>query len=407
VAYFYDHDVGNYYYALGHPMKPHRMRMVHELLIAYGVHEKLQVLQPPRATERDLTRFHSDEYIEFLRRITPETAQKQLDQLQRFGLFEDSPCFDDIYRFCQISAGGSLAGAARLNRGFCDVAINWSGGLHHAKKSEASGFCYVNDCVLAILELLKHHARVLYCDIDVHHGDGVEEAFYTTNRVMTCSFHKFGNFFPGTGDVRDIGYGPGRHYALNFPLQDGIDDVCYREIFAPIMSRVMEWYQPTAVVLQCGADSLSGDRLGCFNLSLDGHAQCVRFFQRYGVQLMLLGGGGYTIRNVARCWAYETALAAGVVLDDMIPYNPYYEYYGPDFRLRIRPSNMENLNTPSYLHRMMVQLLESLRSLPHTPSVPFHSVPADVISDPLLRKFSAPVPLSDDEHSVCSSDWDD
>jgi histone deacetylase 1/2 len=83
VAYFYDHDVGNYYYALGHPMKPHRMRMVHELLIAYGVHEKLQVLQPPRATERDLTRFHSDEYIEFLRRITPETAQKQLDQLQR------------------------------------------------------------------------------------------------------------------------------------------------------------------------------------------------------------------------------------------------------------------------------------------------------------------------------------
>jgi acetoin utilization deacetylase AcuC-like enzyme len=83
VAYFYDHDVGDFYYALGHPMKPHRMRMVHELLIAYGVHERLQVLQPPRATERDLTRFHSDDYIEFLKRITPETAQGQMDQLQR------------------------------------------------------------------------------------------------------------------------------------------------------------------------------------------------------------------------------------------------------------------------------------------------------------------------------------
>ena len=91
----------------------------------------------------------------------------------------------------------------RLNEGTSDVVINWAGGLHHAKKSEASGFCYINDCVLAILELLKHHQRVLYIDIDIHHGDGVEEAFYTTNRVMTASFHKFGEYFPGTGDVKD------------------------------------------------------------------------------------------------------------------------------------------------------------------------------------------------------------
>jgi acetoin utilization deacetylase AcuC-like enzyme len=90
----------------------------------------------------------------------------------------------------------------RLNHGLCDIAINWAGGLHHAKKAEASGFCYVNDIVLAILELLKYHARVLYIDIDIHHGDGVEEAFYTTDRVMTVSFHKFGDFFPGTGDLK-------------------------------------------------------------------------------------------------------------------------------------------------------------------------------------------------------------
>ena len=83
-----------------------------------------------------------------------------------------------------------------------DIAINWAGGLHHAKKSEASGFCYVNDIVLAILELLKYHQRVLYIDIDIHHGDGVEEAFYTTDRVMTVSFHKYGEYFPGTGDLR-------------------------------------------------------------------------------------------------------------------------------------------------------------------------------------------------------------
>jgi len=100
---------------------------------------------------------------------------------------------------------------------------------------------------------------VLYIDIDIHHGDGVEEAFYTTDRVMTVSFHKFGEYFPGTGDVKDMGAGPGKGYSLNFPLKDGIDDESYRNIFRPIMSMVMEVYQPQAVVLQCGCDSLGGN----------------------------------------------------------------------------------------------------------------------------------------------------
>lgn len=105
------------------------------------------------------------------------------------------------YHSCP-SLGSIVEGAARLNNGSCDIAINWAGGLHHAKKTEASGFCYVNDIVLAILELLRYHPRVLYIDIDIHHGDGVEEAFYTTDRVMTVSFHKHGEYFPGTGEVR-------------------------------------------------------------------------------------------------------------------------------------------------------------------------------------------------------------
>ena len=95
-----------------------------------------------------------------------------------------------------------MGGAYKLNRQTADICINWAGGLHHAKKSEASGFCYINDIVLCILELLKYHPRVVYIDIDIHHGDGVEEAFYTTNRVMTVSFHKFGEYFPGTGHIK-------------------------------------------------------------------------------------------------------------------------------------------------------------------------------------------------------------
>ncbi len=110
--------------------------------------------------------------------------------LQRFNVGEDCPVFDGLFEYCQLYTSGSVGGAIRLNEGLNDIVINWGGGLHHAKKSEASGFCYVNDCVLAIIELLNIHPRVLYIDIDIHHGDGVEEAFYTTNRVMTCSFHK-------------------------------------------------------------------------------------------------------------------------------------------------------------------------------------------------------------------------
>lgn len=375
VGYYYDPDVGNFYYAQGHPMKPHRIRMTHNLLLSYGILESMDILSANRASERDMTRFHSDEYINFLKIITPETAPDHHTMLSRFNVLEDCPVFDGLWQYCQIAAGASISGAQRLNNGESSVAINWSGGLHHAKKAEASGFCYINDCVLAILELLTVHPRVLYVDIDIHHGDGVEEAFYTTDRVMTASFHKFGDYFPGTGHVHDVGIGRGKHYSANFPLRDGINDESYRSIFVPVMTKIMQWYQPGAVVLQCGADSLTGDRLGCFNLSLKGHAQCVEFFKNYDVPLLMLGGGGYTIRNVARCWAYETSCVVGEPISDKLPFNDNFEFYGPEFRLHIVPSNMENHNSPEELHDTTRKIMENLRNLPHAPSAPFMDGP--------------------------------
>lgn len=376
VSYFHHPGVGKFHYALGHLMKPFRIEMTHNLLVAYGLFDKMNVLPIPSCPEQELNRFHSKDYVQFLKSVTLDNLDHHLNKLPRFKINSDCPIFDGLWEFCQISAGGSLAGAAHLNEGRSSIAINWAGGHHHAKKSEASGFCYVNDCVLAILELLRVHARVLYVDIDVHHGDGVERAFYTTDRVMTASFHKFGNsFFPQTGDCKDIGSGRGKHYSVNFPLHDGIDDDNYREIFIPVMSHVMNWYQPGAVVLQCGADSLSGDRLGTFNLSLFGHGQCVDFFKGYDVPLLILGGGGYTVRNVARCWAYETSRAVGETLSDTIPANENYEYYGPDFRLHISPSNRENQNSADELQKTTEKIFESLREIPHAPSTPFLNTP--------------------------------
>ena len=233
----------------------------------------------------------------------------------------------------------------------------------------------MSDIVLGIIELLRYKQRVLYIDIDVHHGDGVEEAFYTTDRVMTVSFHKYGEYFPGTGELRDIGVGAGRNYSVNFPLRDGITDETYKNIFEPVIEAVMTYYQPEAIVLQCGGDSLSGDRLGCFNLSMAGHANCVKYVKSYGVPVIVLGGGGYTMRNVARTWAYETGELVGQKMSKQLPFNDYYEYFAPDYELDVRPSNMENANSHDYLHKIKSTVVDNIRRTGKPSTEAFATIP--------------------------------
>mmetsp|Transcript_12135 Transcript_12135/g.15831 ORF Transcript_12135/g.15831 Transcript_12135/m.15831 type:complete len:465 (+) Transcript_12135:175-1569(+) len=377
VSYFYSPDVGHFYYGPSHPMKPHRLKLAHHLVLSYGLYHQMECYRPHPATVGEMTKFHSEDYINFLSKINPDNLRNFTSQMQKFnaGEYTDCPVFDGLFEFATLSSGASIDGAVHLNSGKTDIAINWSGGLHHAKKSEASGFCYVNDIVLAILELLKVHARVLYIDIDVHHGDGVEEAFYCTDRVMTFSLHKYGDFFPGTGHSSDIGAKEGEGFSVNAPLTSGITDETYKKVFVPVMDKIMEIYRPGAIVLQCGADSLAGDRLGCFNLSLYGHAACVQYVKSLGVPTLVLGGGGYTIRNVARCWAYETSVLLDQAIPDEIPYNDYYEYYAPDFKLHLQPEPRENLNTESSLEKVRVGLLSQLQALQGAPSVQMHQVP--------------------------------
>lgn len=196
----------------------------------------MDVYEPHTASFNELTTYHSPEYIDYMESISKPDSKNT----KQYSIGEtDCPIFEGMLTFSQISAGGSIDGARLLNNGDCDIAINWGGGLHHARKLEASGFCYVNDIVLGALELLKLHNRVLYIDIDVHHGDGVEEAFYITDRVMTLSYHRYGDFFPGTGSINDIGELDGKNYAMNVPLKKGIDDESYTYVFNTVSLNII------------------------------------------------------------------------------------------------------------------------------------------------------------------------
>lgn len=382
VSYFFPKGVGEHHYGERHPMKPHRLTLTNALVMGYGLDKQIHHIYNPRpATQAELEMYHDHDYIDFLSRVTPNNQNEMRHLIDTFNCVEDCPIFSEMYDFCRMYAGASLAGARKLTAGACDTAINWSGGLHHAKRGEASGFCYVNDIVLAILELLRYHPRVLYIDIDIHHGDGVELAFYHSNRVMTVSFHKYtGDFFPGTGKLDDNGASLGKHFCLNVPLQDGIDDDMYLTIFKTVIEDTVTAFRPTSIVLQCGADSLGCDRLGAFNLSIAAHGECVNFVRKFNVPLLVLGGGGYTIKNVSRCWTYETAVLVGATIPDELPatvYDPFFR----DSQWKLHPpltGRVENQNSPASLQRITISIRNKLRYLQGAPSVAMQEIPPDL-----------------------------
>lgn len=388
IAYFYDEEVGNFSYG-NHPMKPIRIRMTHSLILAYGIHNHFLTYRPKRATVEEMMEFHSPGYINFLK--TASTNNTQPAETDKY-LSGDCPVFDNMYTFFAISAGGGLSAARRMNAGLCDISINWAGGLHHARKSQANGFCYVADCVLAIMELLKYNPRVMYIDIDIHHGDGVEDAFFDSDRVLTCSFHKYGkDFFPQTGHVYDIGDKLGKYYSVNVPLQSGMNDAAYHKLFKPIISKLIEFFRPTAILLQCGADSLVGDQLGDWNLSTRGHGECINFVKSFGIPLLVCGGGGYTKENVARCWTYESSVIVNKEIEDQLPETEYYEYFQEgysSYKLHLHPDKrITNTNNEEFLNNIMMHIDENIKHLLSAPSVQLQELPPRAAVQNYVRRI--------------------
>jgi histone deacetylase HOS2 len=381
-------EIEKHHFGHAHPMKPWRLTLAKGLIMSYGMHAAMDTYVSRQATRDEMEDFHSEEYLNYLK--TAKVAMPDDDYPKDFNLGgSDCPIFEGLFNYCSMYSGASIDAARKLCNNESDIAINWSGGLHHAKKAEASGFCYVNDIVLAILQLLRKHPRVLYIDIDVHHGDGVEEAFWSTDRVMTLSIHKYDglNFFPGTGDIDRTGPdnegNPGAHHAINVPLSDGIDDDQYVFLFKTIVRMCVERFQPTAIVLQCGADSLAGDRLGRFNVQVQGHGACVTFCKSLKIPLLLVGGGGYTPRNVARAWAHETSIAIGCELNPIIPeHTPYRSHFRHDTIFptleQILGDPRPNKNTKRKVEEIVQSITEQLRFVNAAPSVQSTVIPPDL-----------------------------
>ena len=395
VSYHSNPLVEKHHFGQTHPMKPWRLTLTKGIVMSYGMHFAMDMYLSRAATPEELTQFHKADYIEFLSSITPQNQAEKYPNLVSgyvgpyISSVEDCPIFDGLFEYCSLYTGATMDAARKLISHQADIAINWSGGLHHAKKSEASGFCYINDIVLAILQLLRHHPRVLYIDIDVHHGDGVEQAFWSTDRVLTVSFHKYDrlNFFPGTGPLECTGPAhpdnPGAGHSLNVPLNDGIDDEMYKDLFETIIGDCISHYNPTAIVLQCGADSLGGDRLGHFNLGIRGHGNCVDYVKKKGLPLLVLGGGGYTARNVARAWAHETSICIGAdqTIDPKLPkHMPFRNSLlreGDTLYPNLR-SRFDNCNPPGRITEIKTAIKQQLSYMKGAPSVQMSYIPPDL-----------------------------
>ena len=252
-AFVYDDAMSSHVLSETHPMRPVRLRYTYELADAYGLFQPdHSSLVPPRAaTVEEVTTFHTPEYINAVERVGQ--GDFSINPME-FNIGPgDNPGYEGMYDAAMLSTGGSMRCVELLLDEGHDVAFNVSGGLHHAMPGYAYGFCVFNDPVLAINEMLRRGLRVAYVDIDCHHGDGVQHAFYDTDRVLTISLHETGQFlFPGTGYAQETGTGRGRGYSVNVPLYPYTGDETYYWVFEQVVLPLLDAFRPDVLVSQLG-----------------------------------------------------------------------------------------------------------------------------------------------------------
>lgn len=315
-----DYDLGD-----GHPLNPLRLTLTIELMRAYALLDRIDVIEPRPATMDELQLVHARGYIEAVQ----ESSDWSAGLHQNVGLgTEDNPIFPGMHDLAALTAGASVVAMLEVMSGNHERTFSIAGGMHHAHRGRASGFSVYNDASVAIAVGRCAHPgiRVLYIDIDAHHGDGVQSTFAGTADVMTLSIHESGLYaFPGTGFPVESGYGAGEGMTVNVPMPRGATDECYRLVSERVVQPLTAAFRPDVIVAQLGADAHYADPQTELGLTLPGYRAMVRDIRSLAEKhccgrLVALGGGGYHIVDIVpRAWTWVMAELSDITLDERLP----------------------------------------------------------------------------------------
>jgi acetoin utilization protein AcuC len=316
-AFVHSPRFAEYDYGQDHPLEPGRPEITVELCQKYDLLNKpwMATIEPTPASREMMAMFHDEEYLEALQEANNGVFR---EELLEFGLgTADCPVFPGVYDYSALVAGATLLATDLVAKPQYDLAFSLAGGFHHARKRNAEGFCYVNDVVIAIKELVEKGQRVAYVDLDAHHGDGVQSAFYQENRVLNVSLHESGKtLFPWSGFETEIGSGEGRGYSINVPLPPQTDDEVFLLAFNEIVPPSLAAFEPDVVFTLIGADGLLVDPLSHLSLTNNSYAEAVKVIEAISPACVVLGGGGYHINSATRAWCLAWAVMNGIEPQD-------------------------------------------------------------------------------------------
>lgn len=311
-SFIYSPELEKFSYPADCPFNTDRAGQVRKILNSMDLlsGDNRSEVSPVPAERLVLKKFHSARYLHALK--TAAKGRWDTEALDMGIGTLDCPVFSGMYDYAVLATGGTLTAAKLILSGSAEVAFNPSGGFHHAGPEKASGFCYINDVALACTILAEEGKRVLYLDVDVHHGDGVAYGFYDRRDVMTISFHESpGTLFPGTGSEDEIGSGQGKGYCVNVPLPVGTYDEVYMKAFETIALPLITVYNPDVIVFELGADALAGDPLAHLCLTNNVYADIIEHLLSFDKPIVATGGGGYNVSNTVRAWALAWSILTG------------------------------------------------------------------------------------------------
>jgi acetoin utilization protein AcuC len=302
----------------GYPWIFSRSDVTMELCRKMGLlgREDMELRTPEPAPPNDLLEYHKEEYLSVLERANSGEFQEWMLEIG-IGTME-CPVYRGCYDYHRLIVGSSLMGADSILREGTRVVFGPTGGMHHAGEDFASGFCYLNDAVLAVKRLMDAGMRILYVDIDAHHGDMVQEAFYREDRVLNVSFHEDPQtLFPhNRGFVEEIGEGAGRGFNINVPMPAGTGDEVFVRMFEQIFPPVAEAFRPDVVVAALGADGLASDPMSNLRITTEGYCRAVELIAQLSPRILALGSGGYVLETISRAWTLAWAILNRIPISD-------------------------------------------------------------------------------------------